>query len=675
MGLVGEAVPVLDYADYSRKYGGLSTDSAISYQAYAFFNNGGEQGVVLRLYAEPLSTKIVLRTPIKKGAEYALAVQVNNGPASPPVSVTASEADEADLAQKLATALTTQLGSEKALSASEFELTPKGNTIEVAFTPAEGEVTATKFLPIRNIGIEGPEILGKGLAQVQTGNSTAIALPSGTTEATKDKVYTVTVTPAGGAAIDCPVTATDQDTEADKFYAALAAAINAKASQYVSAAVAADKKSVELSYVKNYAQITTSLDLSATTSTNGPTFQAASEGLWGDGLRVSIDVLSDGNCNLNVTYMDGTSTQTEQFLNVTFADDPSTNPQRVDKVLEQGSSLLRWTYDASVANALTDNSVWVGAGIGGADSAPLEQSDYLDGIGALDALPYGFNIVCVPPDDIDQQDGGSMDMTGVYAPLSEICVKNNAMLLIDPPTSWYTAWSGGNTTQIDISQIGTLSAEAGRNAAVYFPRVVIADPLHNGQPKVLPPCGFIAAAWASTDTASGVWKAPAGLDVPLGGIIGLQAKLSDEQNGVLNPQGINALRDFGDLGKVSWGARTVRGADVLGDEYKYVPVRRLALYIATSMLEDTKWAVFQPNGEALWAKLKDQVGTFMAGLFSQGAFAGSSQDKAFFVNCDKSTTTPSDQAAGIVNVQIGFAPLYPAEFVVITVSQMAAKSG
>jgi phage tail sheath protein FI len=196
----------------------------------------------------------------------------------------------------------------------------------------------------------------------------------------------------------------------------------------------------------------------------------------------------------------------------------------------------------------------------------------------------------------------------------------------------------------------------------------------NGQPKVLPPCGFMAAAWAATDTAAGVWKAPAGLDVPVGGITGLQANLSDDDSGALNPQGINAIRQFSIGGNVVWGARTVYGSDTLNDEYKYLPVRRLLLYIETSLRFGTMWAVFQPNGPSLWSRLQTQISTFMAGLFSQGALAGTSASQAFFVKCDATTTLPSDQAAGIVNVQVGFAPLYPAEFVVITVSQQTAKS-
>ena len=204
---------------------------------------------------------------------------------------------------------------------------------------------------------------------------------------------------------------------------------------------------------------------------------------------------------------------------------------------------------------------------------------------------------------------------------------------------------------------------------------MISDPLRNGLARTIVPSGYLAAVWGSVDTAVGVWKAPAGLDAPIGGIQALEYKLNDTQNGVLNPEAINALRFFpGGPGNVVWGARTLRGVDQLGDQYKYIPVQRTLDYIETSLLTNTRWAVFQPNGEALWAKLTDQITVFMSGLFSQGAFAGTSAKDAFFVKCDASTTTAADQAAGIVNVAVGFAPIYPAEFVVITISQKTASS-
>jgi phage tail sheath protein FI len=170
-----------------------------------------------------------------------------------------------------------------------------------------------------------------------------------------------------------------------------------------------------------------------------------------------------------------------------------------------------------------------------------------------------------------------------------------------------------------------------------------------------------------------VWKAPAGIDANLSGIQGLQVPLSDEDNGRLNPLGINCLRTFPVVGNVVWGARTLRGADQLADEYKYVPVRRLALFIEESLFRGTQWVVFEPNDEPLWAQIRLNVGAFMQGLFVQGAFQGTTRNKAYFVKCDAETTTQNDINLGIVNIIVGFAPLKPAEFVIIKIQQMAGQ--
>jgi len=149
--------------------------------------------------------------------------------------------------------------------------------------------------------------------------------------------------------------------------------------------------------------------------------------------------------------------------------------------------------------------------------------------------------------------------------------------------------------------------------------------------------------------------------------------LTDDENGQLNPLGINCLRSFPAAGRVVWGARTMRGDDQLADDYKYIPVRRLALYIEESLYRGTKWVVFEPNDEPLWAQIRLNVGSFMNNLFRQGAFQGQSPRDAYFVKCDKETTTQNDINLGIVNIIVGFAPLKPAEFVVIQLQQIAGQ--
>ena len=178
---------------------------------------------------------------------------------------------------------------------------------------------------------------------------------------------------------------------------------------------------------------------------------------------------------------------------------------------------------------------------------------------------------------------------------------------------------------------------------------------------------------ARTDANRGVWKAPAGTDATLNGVLDLAAPLNDLENGQINPKGVNALRNFPAYGRVAWGARTLKGADAQADEYKYVPVRRLALFLEESLYRGTQWVVFEPNDEPLWAQIRLNVGVFMNGLFRQGAFQGSTPQEAYFVRCDRSTMTQNDIDNGRLICLIGVAPVRPAEFVIFRIGQWTAE--
>jgi phage tail sheath protein FI len=199
------------------------------------------------------------------------------------------------------------------------------------------------------------------------------------------------------------------------------------------------------------------------------------------------------------------------------------------------------------------------------------------------------------------------------------------------------------------------------------------DPLRENRLEEFVPCGVVAGICARTDAQRGVWKAPAGLDAGLLGVRELSTRLTDDEHGQLNPLGVNALRAFPVVGLVVWGARTLEGADRLASEWKYLPVRRLALFIEESLYRGTQWVVFEPNDEPTWAQIRLNVGAFMHNLFRQGAFQGQSPRDAYFVKCDKDTTTQNDINLGIVNILVGFAPLKPAEFVIIKLQQMAGQ--
>jgi phage tail sheath protein FI len=157
-------------------------------------------------------------------------------------------------------------------------------------------------------------------------------------------------------------------------------------------------------------------------------------------------------------------------------------------------------------------------------------------------------------------------------------------------------------------------------------------------------------------------------------VVALDRVLTDAESGPLNARGINCLRSFPTSGFVAWGGRTLAGDDQSASDFKYIPVRRTALFIEESVARGTKWALFEPNDEPLWARLRLCIGEFLDGLFRQGAFQGATPREAYFVKCGRDTTTPADIGSGIVHVEVGFAPLRAAEFVVLRVQQSTARS-
>lgn len=296
--------------------------------------------------------------------------------------------------------------------------------------------------------------------------------------------------------------------------------------------------------------------------------------------------------------------------------------------------------------------------------------DYLGNAGrqtGLFALEQAdlFNLLCIPPRTLDEAVADSDAGKNLLRTALAYCEERRAMLLIDPPTTWNKPVDA----QSGVDDLGLRS----QNAAIYFPRVKLPDPNREFRLESFPPSGIVAGIYARTDVQRGVWKAPAGIDAVLSGVSQLSYNMTDKENGILNPLGVNCLRTFPVYGNVAWGARTLKGADALASEWKYVPVRRLALFLEESLYRGTKWVVFEPNDEPLWSQIRLNIGGFMNNLFRQGAFQGSSPAEAYFVKCDKETTTQNDIDLGIVNIVVGYAPLKPAEFVILKFQQIAGK--
>ena len=302
-----------------------------------------------------------------------------------------------------------------------------------------------------------------------------------------------------------------------------------------------------------------------------------------------------------------------------------------------------------------------GGGTAGNDGSAPMLSDFEDAYATADKEIDLFNLMVLPRD----KDHSDDTVKSLWGPASVFCQQRRAFLVMDAPP-WKDVQAATHPqTGVNGLRVGLVKD----HSAIFFPRLVIKE---NGLDVKVGPSGAIAGLMARIDSSRGVWKAPAGTEADLRGIVGIEQRLSDNENGVLNPQAINTIRVFPD-GIVNWGARTMAGYDNSGSEYNYIPVRRLALFLEESLYRGLKWVVFEPNDEPLWAQIRLNVGAFMHTLFRQGAFQGQTPRDAYFVKCDSETTTQADINRGIVNIVVGFAPLKPAEFVILTLQQIAGQ--
>jgi len=432
------------------------------------------------------------------------------------------------------------------------------------------------------------------------------------------------------------------------------------------------------------------------------TVEAANPGAWGNNLRVAVVTAGSGRFNLaireiatsggrtrtvnteihrNLTMDRNDSRYAIRFVNnasslVQLTDTSTGSPPTSvasDPTAPDGVPESAWQplVDGSDGNVYDSDGNLVSAVRSEFATMIVGDEEEKSGMRALDAIaPFVFNLLCIPAAvkiDADPLTDIS-NMTSIVSEAQSYCEGKRAFLIMDVP-------EGVDTPSRMIDWLALLEGNGlrNRNAALYFPRITVPDQLNENRPRNIGPSGTLAGVYARTDAGRGVWKAPAGTDASLRGAT-LAARITDQENGALNPIGVNALRNFPIYGNIVWGARTLDGADQQASEWKYVPVRRIALYIEESLFQGLKWVVFEPNDEPLWSQIRLNVGAFMQNLFRQGAFQGTTPQQAYFVRCDSSTTTQNDIDRGIVNIVVGFAPLKPAEFVVIQIQQMAGQS-
>ena len=373
----------------------------------------------------------------------------------------------------------------------------------------------------------------------------------------------------------------------------------------------------------------------------------------------------------------------EKFRNLTF---DKTSPQYVCTVLAADSKFIVAGSGGLAAGDTPVNNASAPVGYtyatnnaGGApdDGLPLAWTDLVPGINvnskhgiyALESADI-FTMLVIPPLSPDEAAAPDRPLdTATWAAINAYCTARRAMAFVDPQSTWIDV-----QTALGALQAGTVDPLRFDNTVMYFPWIQVPDSLDGNRPRYFSPSAAVAGRWASIDFSRGIWKSPAGQEAPLLGVQQLLYKMNDSQNGDLNPLGINCLRNFPILGSVVWGARTLDGADAQTSQWKYVAVRRTAYFIEESLYRGTKWVVFEPNDEPLWSQIRLNVDSFMRSLFSQGAFQGATPKDAYFVRCDSNTTKQSDIDMGVVNILVGFAPLKPAEFVVIKISQIVAET-
>lgn len=603
------AVQVFNFSDFTREFGGLDADCEASYSLQQFFLNGGSEAWVVRTSAAGSSSSA------------AISLKETSSAANPIVKATTGSAGEWGNNIRLAVDYDTPTPTQT-FNLTITEMVLSGGQL----IPGVVEVFRNLILdPTKANDAKKVVNNGSKLVQIEYQNG-----PTPTQRPAHSGTVSKVLLPADLAAL-----------------------------------VANDSMKVSL----NGVAVTDPLAVKAPLPTTLAALAAT--------LTANLRALDQKLKNATVNLLGSASTQ--QYLQVVAGSDATS---LIDDLIEFTPTDVLATklgFTADRANVRQYGAGGVAKGSQalpgatqqkGANGNPPAAGDITGdpiaktGLFRLDAVDL-FNLLCIP-DTVNLPDAQAAD---VAAKAEVYCESRRAFYILDIPQK--------DALRDEVGEVnGWLDENATlrhKNAATYFPRPAIADPLNDFRPRLIAPSGLLAGLYARTDTERGVWKAPAGTEATLRGVQSLETTLTDAENGTLNPKAINCLRRFPIYGNVSWGARTLVGADAQASEWKYIPVRRTALFIEESLYRGTQWVVFEPNDAPLWAQIRLNIGAFLHTLFRQGAFQGTSPREAYFVKCDSETTTQTDINSGIVNIVVGFAPLKPAEFVVIKLQQIAGQ--
>jgi len=358
---------------------------------------------------------------------------------------------------------------------------------------------------------------------------------------------------------------------------------------------------------------------------------------------------SDSSSSSVAVYAgDGSGTDLAAFLKL----DPASSPVAVHGAAKVIPQALSGVGDSGVPLA------------GGAEGAPT-AADYRNFFNQKLTKIRDASIIVLPGQSVPKTGAGN---DAVAAAIAHCEATRNRMVIIDPEVGYELT---------DAGKVDTLALTTSTYATLYYPWVKVSNPFFNANTNPKPtltiaPSAFAAGMWSKIDGRRGVWKAPAGVETSLLGVAGLEYTVGDGEQDQLNPLGVNALRKMPGFGHVVWGSRTL--STKADPEWRYVPVRRTAIYIEESVYGSIQWAVFEPNDHKLWASLRLNIGDFMNGLWRSGAFQGEKASDAYFVRCGLGDTmVQADIDRGQVIVIVGFAPLKPAEFVIVRIQQKVAQ--
>ncbi|WP_298685458.1 phage tail sheath C-terminal domain-containing protein [uncultured Methanomethylovorans sp.] len=444
--------------------------------------------------------------------------------------------------------------------------------------------------------------------------------------------------------------------------------------------------------------------VAATLTKDGVTFKAVGEGSWGNRVAIRVENSSNANADpesdetktfkLTIVYWKEANFKKDN-LEVLTTDSEMESAGKLRELLEKADYLE--TFDnlstdptssdhftkklGDPLNNLSNLLVLSGSGRpsdtdldkfyfealdGGSDgTSSLKRRDFLGDPTAVPGTKEGLtalgdideiSILCAP--DLHQLPFDSDGKIFINDLLTQCENLKDRFAILDV---------GKNKPNVSGLTITSTAGRQSKYGAIYYPWLKVYDPLSR-QIRQIPPGGHVAGIYARSDTERGVHKAPANEVVR--GALGLEFDLTKDEQSILNPRGINVIRNFTDRGILVWGARNI----VLDPLWKYINVRRLFIYVEGSIEKGTQWVVFEPNNERLWARVRATITQFLTTVWKDGALMGTKPEEAFFVKCDRTTMTQDDIDNGRLICVIGIAPVKPAEFVIFRIAQWAGGS-